>query len=79
MTAQEFAQVIEKYVEPFTVMLAITTTKNPTADHIITNGTGTLLYTGVRELLVTNHHVYGTFLACREETPHTRLVMSGAH
>jgi Trypsin-like peptidase domain len=62
---------------PFTVMLAITKIENPAAPDVFRNGTGTLVDTGQRKLLVTNHHVYEKFEECRREAPHTRLVMSG--
>jgi len=78
MTPHEFAQLTEKYAAPFTVMLAITTTNNPVAADVLTNATGSFVYTGQKELLVTNHHVYDAFQAYRRENPHTKLAMSGA-
>jgi hypothetical protein len=64
-------------LNPFTVMLAMTKTENPVATDVFRNGTGALIDTGQRELLITNHHVYEGFEKCRREVPCTRLLMSG--
>jgi hypothetical protein len=64
-------------LSPFTVMLAFTKTENPGATDVFNNGTGSLVDTGQRKLLVTNHHVYEEFEKWRSEVPCTRLVMSG--
>jgi hypothetical protein len=79
MTSREFAEMLEKYAAPFTVMLTITAKENPTANDVINNGTGSLVYTGQKNLLITNHHVYNTFRVCRQTNPHAKLGMSGAH
>ena len=64
-------------LSPFTVMLAITKIENPVATDVFKNGTGSLVDTGLRKLLITNHHVYEEFQKCRSEVPCSRLVMSG--
>jgi hypothetical protein len=64
-------------LSPFMVMLAFTKAGNPTAFDVCNNATGALVDTGQRTLLITNHHVYGTFIRYRKETPCTKLVMSG--
>ncbi len=79
MSAHEFAQLIEKYLDHFTVMLAITTEPSPTAEDIVTNATGSLVHTGQKELLITNEHFYAKFLSYRENAPDAKMVMSGAH
>jgi hypothetical protein len=79
MTEHQFAQTIETYAQPFTTMLAIFTAERPTASDVITNGTGSFVHTGQKELLVTSHHVYDRFWALRQENPHAKLCMSGAH
>jgi hypothetical protein len=79
MTEHQFAEMIETYAQPFTVMLAITTAERPMAADVITNATGSLVYTGQKELLVTNHHVYDKFRSLRQENHHTKLTMSGVH
>lgn len=78
MTPHEFSELTAKYADPFTVMLTITTTSNPVAADVFTNATGSFVYTGQRELLVTNHHVYDAFRTYRRDNPHTKLAMSGA-
>jgi Trypsin-like peptidase domain len=79
MTPHEFAQAVEKSAQPFTVMLAITTAEQPRACDVISNATGSLVDTGRRKLLITNHHVRSRFLSCRQDNPHAKLTMSGAH
>jgi hypothetical protein len=79
MTPEEFHGLIEKYIAPFTVMLAVTKGQNPSPDQIICNGTGALVATGGGEFLVTNHHVYEAFLDAREKDHDAILIMSGAH
>jgi hypothetical protein len=79
MTNQGFHDLVERYIAPFTVMLAITKGKKPSPGDIIANGTGALIATGGGELLVTNHHVYDAFLEARDQDPDTSLIMSGAH
>jgi hypothetical protein len=64
-------------LSPFIVMLATTKTENPDSTDVCTNGTGSLIDTGQRRLLVTNHHVYDAFLKCRSEVPCSKLLMSG--
>jgi hypothetical protein len=76
--ARDWGLKIERF-DVFAVVLAITTTENPSANDVVANGTGSLVHTGRKELLITNHHVYNTFLLRREENPHTKLIMSGAH
>ena len=76
--ARRFAHSIEM-LAPFTAMLAITTTEFPTAANVVLNGTGSFVNTGQGDLLITNHHVYDRFLSLRDENPHVKLVMSGAH
>jgi hypothetical protein len=78
MTPEEFTTLIETYIEPFTVMLAIATGGNPLANDVISNATGSLVYTGRRDLLVTNHHVYAEFISRRGASSETVLMMSGA-
>lgn len=79
MTSHELVTLLETYVEPFTVMLAITTGEGAQATDVISNATGSLVYTGRKEILVTNHHVYAEFSQRRQEAPNTKLIMSGAH
>ncbi len=79
MTAHEFAQLIEKYLDHFTVMLAITTKPDPTAEDILTNATGSLVHTGQKELLVTNEHFYERFLSYRASAHDAKMVISGTH
>ena len=79
MAARNFALVVEKGLDPYTVMLAITSTENPVAADAIANATGSLVYTGEKDFLVTNHHVYAAFQSYRAENPQSKLIMSGAH
>jgi hypothetical protein len=60
-------------------MLAITTAESPAAIDVIANGTGSLVNTGQRQLLITNYHVYDAFQAHRHMHPHSKLIMSGGH
>jgi hypothetical protein len=76
--ARDFAQLLER-LEPFTVMLRITTTDNPSAADVIANATGSLVFTGEKELLITNHHVYKAFQSYRDVSPSAKLIMSGSH
>ena len=64
-------------LSPFTVMLAMTKTESPVATEVFTNGTGTMVDTGQRKLLVTKYHVYEEFKKWRSDVPCSRLVMSG--
>jgi len=77
MTPHEFQALIEKHIDPYTVMLVITRTQNPFATDVVTNGTGTLVHTGTKDLLITNYHVYDAFLSCRQSVPDALLAMSG--
>jgi hypothetical protein len=79
MTHQEFNGLVERYIAPFTVMLAVAKGKSPSPGDIIGNGTGALVATGGGEFLVTNQHVYEDFLKHRDQDPDTTLMMSGAH
>jgi hypothetical protein len=64
-------------LSPFMAILAITKAESPTAFDVCNNGTGALVDTGERTLLITNHHVYEAFIRNRKETSCTKLVMSG--
>jgi hypothetical protein len=77
--ARNFALTVEKGLEHFTVMLGITTGDSPTATDVVANATGTLINTGKHQFLVTNHHVYAKFQSHRDKSPHSMLIMSGAH
>ncbi|MGA2704897.1 MAG: hypothetical protein ABSH35_27875 [Isosphaeraceae bacterium] len=77
--ARNFALSVEKGLDHFTAMLAITTGKSPTANDVVANATGTLINTGKNQFLVTNHHVYAEFQSHRDKNPHSKLIMSGAH
>jgi hypothetical protein len=77
MTAREFGELLEKRVDPFTVMLLILSGEKPAADGVIASATGSLLHTGQRQLLVTNHHVYASFESHLRSSPDTVLAMSG--
>ncbi len=79
MTPHEFQALIEKYIDPYTVMLVIMSTRNPAATDVVTNGTGSLVYTGTKDLLITNYHVYDAFLSYRQSVPDAILAMSGVH
>ena len=70
---------VEKGLEHFTVMLALATGKNTTANDVVANGTGTLVNSGQKPLIITNHHVYNKFKLDRASDPHAKLIMSGAH
>jgi hypothetical protein len=76
MTAREFGELLEKRIDPFTVMLVIMAGKIPTAQDVLSSATGSLLYTGQKELLITNYHVYDKFDSHRQESPDTVLAMS---
>ena len=43
MTPHEFQALIEKYIDPYTVMLVITSTRNPDATDVVANATGSLV------------------------------------
>jgi len=77
LAARQIGLRVTELLSPFMVMLAITKAERPTAFDVCNNGTGALVDTGQRTLLITNHHVYGAFIRRRQETPCTKLVMSG--
>jgi len=78
MAPQEFSELLEKRIAPFTVMLVIMPAESPVvADDVVASATGSLLYTGQKELLLTNHHVYDKFDSHRRKSPGTILAMSG--
>ena len=79
MTAEELGRIVEAYIDPFMVMLAIAQGENPRTQKIINNGTGTLIETPEEKLLISNHHVYNRFISNQEKEPTTRLLMSGVH
>ena len=68
----------ENIFDLFTVMLAIATKENVGSLHVITNATGSLVDTGQKQILVTNHHVYSEFRLHQSKDPHSKLIMSGA-
>jgi hypothetical protein len=77
--ARDIALLVEEGLGRFTVMLALATGENSTANDVVANGTGTLVNTGQKPLIITNHHVYNKFRLDRANDPHTKLIMSGAH
>jgi hypothetical protein len=77
LVARRIGLHVAELLSPFMVMLAITKSDIPTAFDFCNNGTGALVDTGQRQLLITNHHVYGAFIRHRKESPCTKLAMSG--
>ena len=67
---------VEKGLEHFTVMLALATGKNTTANDVVANGTGTLVNSGQKPLIITNYHVYNKFKLDRASDSHAKLIMS---
>lgn len=64
-----------KHIWPFTVMLAIADEFDSSPTGVQTNGSGTLINTGPRRLLVTNDHVYQAFQD-RHDASGAKLLMS---
>ena len=77
LVARQIGLGVTESLSPFMVMLAITKAETSTAFDVCNNGTGALVDTGQRELLITNHHVYAAFMRNRRETACSKLVMSG--
>jgi Trypsin-like peptidase domain len=75
--SKQFAKRCETELGPSTVMLAIIRKSDLTPAAIIANGTGSLINTGARQLLVTNDHVYEAFQSRRAVSPDIMLLMSG--
>ena len=74
MTPEEMGDIVQKHLERFTVMLAISQGEPPDRE-FISNGTGFLLDTGVTQFAVTNGHVHRGFEEHRAFDPTVRLWM----
>jgi hypothetical protein len=78
-TLSDVRTLIEKHFAPFSVMLAFGNKSNLKPAGIGPNGTGSLINTGLQNILITNYHVYAGLETRRADSPETVLLMSGVN
>lgn len=71
----DFWREMEGKFAQFTVMLGILTTVDGSANVLTSAATGSLVDTGRKRILVTNHHVYSEFRFDKSNDPQSKLVM----